>query len=59
VCEDGTIPALSARKRTNELHDLLPKINRQSENGAELDHNCIHLPEAIVQVDVEERFANA
>jgi hypothetical protein len=38
---------------------LLPKINWQSENGAQLYHDRVHLPEAIVQIDVEERFANA
>jgi hypothetical protein len=59
VREDGAIPALSTRKSTNELHDLLPKINWQSENGAQLDHDRVHLPEAIMQIDVEKRFANA
>ena len=57
--DDGAIPAFSLRKGTNKLHDAVPKIHWQSENGTELDHNRVHFPEAIVEVDVQERFANA
>lgn len=59
MCEDGAIPAFSLRKGTNKPHDAVPKIHWQSENGSELDHNRVHFPEAIVQVDVQQRFTNA
>ena len=52
-------PRFPLRKGTDKLYDAVPKIHWQSENGSELDHNRVHFPEAIVQVDVQERFTNA
>src|SRR5262249_2861142 len=57
--EDGSIAAFALRKRANKPYDAVPKINGQSENSAELDHDRVHLPETIVQVDVQERFTDA
>ena len=57
--EDGAIAAFALGKRANKLHDATPKINRQSENSSELDHDRVHFPEPVMQIDVEERFADA
>jgi hypothetical protein len=57
--EDGAIAAFALRKRANKLQNATPKVNRQSENGSELDHDGVHFPEPIMQIDMQQRFANA
>ena len=57
--EDGAIAAFALGKRANKLHDATPKINRQSENSSELDHNRVHFPEPIMKIDSQQRFADA
>jgi hypothetical protein len=37
----------------------MPKINRQREDRTELNHDRVHLPEAIVKIDVQQRLADA
>jgi hypothetical protein len=56
--QDSAIAAFAVWKRANESHNAPPKINRQSEDGPELDHNCVHFPEPIVQIDMQQRFAD-
>src|SRR5438046_1327962 len=56
--ENGAMTALALRNRANKLKDAMPKINGQREHGPELNHNCVHFPEAIVQIDVQECFAD-
>ena len=57
--QDGAIAAFAIRKRANKPHNATPKINRQSENGSELDHDRVHFPEPIMQIDMQQRFADA
>src|SRR5437764_10058430 len=46
-------------KCAKKFQDSFPKINRQRQDRAELDHNRVHLPEAVVQIQLEERFDDA
>src|SRR5262245_34309571 len=57
--KNGAISEFTLGKRTNKLYNPTPKINRQRQNGSELDHDCIHLPEAVLQIDVQQSFADA
>ena len=43
----------------NKSHNATPQINGQSENGSELDDDCVHFPEAILQIDMQQRLADA
>ena len=57
--ERGAVLAFTARKRRQEAGNPRTKINRQAENGAQLDHDGVHLPERIVEVDVQQRLGDA
>src|SRR5689334_10614691 len=57
--ERGAVLALTARKRGEEPANARAKINRQAEDGAQLDHDGVHLPERIVQREAEELFRDA
>ena len=57
--KDGAIAAFALRKRANKPHNATPKVDRQSENGSELDHDRVHFPEPIMQIDMQEGFADA
>ena len=59
MCENRAIAAFTFWKSANKLQDTLPKINRQRQNSAELDDDRVHLPETILEIDVQERFADA
>ena len=53
------ITALTSRICREEFQDPVPKINRQGQDRAELDHDRVHLPKAVVQIEIEERFDDA
>ena len=53
------IAAFAFRKCADELHDPLPKIDRQRQNGAELNHDGVHFPKTILKIDAEQRFDDA
>src|SRR6478672_7286118 len=57
--QDGAIAAFAFWKRANKSHNATPKIHRQSENSSELDHDRVHFPEPIMQIDMQQRFADA
>jgi hypothetical protein len=58
MCQNSAIAALAPWERANKLQDAVPKINRQRQNGAELDNDRVHLPKAVVKIDMQQRFAN-
>ena len=53
------IAAFASRKCADELNDPLPKINWQRQDRAQLDHDRVHLPKAIVKIEIEQRLNNA
>ena len=53
------VTAFAPRKCAEELNDPLPKINRQRQNRAQLDHDRVHLPKTIVEIEIEQRLSNA
>ena len=57
--ERGAVLALAARKRGDKPGNARAEIYRQAEDCAQLDHDGIHLPERIVEMDVQQRFCNA
>ena len=57
--EDGAIATFAARKRGQKLEDSVPKINRQRQDRAELNHDRVHLPEAVVEIEAEHGFHDA
>jgi hypothetical protein len=59
VREDGAIAAFALRKCADKFDNATPKINRLSENGSELDDDCVHFPKPIMQIDMQQRFADA
>src|SRR5262249_10139911 len=52
------VSTFATRKCAEEFRDPVAEINWQTENGAELDHDGVHLPEAVGKIDAEEGFAN-
>ena len=50
------IAAFAFWKRAEKFQDPIPKINRQCQDRAQLNHDRVHLPEAVVQIEIEERF---
>src|SRR4030095_3751268 len=57
--EDCAIAAFALWKSAEKFYNATPKINRQSENGSELDHDCVHFPKAILQIDMQQRLADS
>ena len=54
--EDGAVSALAAREGGEEFCDSAPEVNRQAQDRAELDDDGIHLPIAVGEADVQQRF---
>src|SRR5215470_379388 len=57
--QNSPIAAFTARKRTEKFQDASPKKSRQCNNSAELNDDAVHLPEAILQINVQQRFRDA
>src|SRR5579864_6012899 len=53
------VTALTAREGRKEFGDTAPEINRQAQDRAQLNHDGIHLPVAIGEADVQQRFREA
>ena len=56
MSKHSPVAALTGGESAEKFEDAIPKINRQRQDRAELDHDRVHLPEAVVQVELEERF---
>ena len=57
--EDGAIAAFAFRKCADKLHDPLPKIDRQRQDGAKLNNDGVHFPKAVLKIDAQQRFDDA
>jgi hypothetical protein len=57
--ERGAVAAFSARKGGKKAGNARAEINGQAKDCAQLDHDGVHLPERIVEMDVQQRFCNA
>src|SRR5438034_8486806 len=55
----SAIAAFACGKGTQKLQNPIAKIDRQREDRAQLNDDRVHLPEAIVQIDAQYRFADA
>src|SRR5689334_17050710 len=51
--EDRAIAAFTRRKSADELRDAVTKIDWQRENRAELNHDRVHFPKAVLKIDVQ------
>ena len=56
MSEGGSVSALTAGESGDEFCDAAPEVNRKAQNCAELDDDGIHLPIAVGQADVQQRF---
>jgi len=56
---DGVLAVFTAGKGADKFDDAAGKEQGESEDGAELDDDGVHLPVGIVEADLEERFADA
>ncbi len=56
VGEDGTVTIFSLGKGAEKLQNPPGEQQHQGENGAQLDHDGVHLPVRAGQVDVEQRL---
>src|SRR5437660_3779976 len=54
----SAIAILALRKCAQKFRDSGAKINWQTQDRAQLDHDGVHLPVAIRQAHVKQRFGN-
>ena len=54
--EKVAVPAFSRWKGGEKFQDSIPEINRQRENRSQLNHNRVHFPEAVVQIEMQQCF---
>jgi hypothetical protein len=47
------------RKRTQEFRDSRSKVNWKAQDRAQLNHDRVHLPIAIGQINVQQRFSDS
>src|SRR5450631_324936 len=53
------VAVLPLREGCEEFSNAFAEINRQAEDGAQLDEDRKHLPISVAEVDVQQRFADA
>jgi len=53
------VAALALGKCREKFGDAFTKVNRQTQDGAELNHDGKHLPVAVPEVNAEQSFGNA
>ncbi len=54
--EDVRSPRCPLGKGGKKFRDGSSKINRQRQNRAELNHDRVHFPKTVAQIEMEERF---
>src|SRR2546423_4160946 len=57
--QEISITAFASWKGAEKFDDPVPEINRQRENGAELDDDRVHLPETVMEIEMTKRFDDA
>ena len=59
VGEDGSIAAFAARESVQKLQNAPPEESGQRQNRPQLDDDAVHFPEAILEIDLEQRLGDA
>src|SRR4029450_9523784 len=59
MSENGAIAAFASRKGAKKRQDPFAKIDRQCQDRAQLNDDRIHLPEAVLKIDMQQCFADA
>src|SRR5579884_130302 len=59
MCKEIAVAVCASGKGGDKLQNAIPKIHWQCQDRAQLDHNGVHLPEPVVQIDPQQRFADA
>ena len=59
MSEDGPVAVFAARKSAEKFQDPAPEKRGQGQDRAELDDDAVHFPEAILQIDLEQRLGDA
>src|SRR5215813_2572905 len=57
--QGGAIAVFASWKCAEKLCEACAEINRQAQNRAELDDDGVHLPVAVAEVDVKQKFGDA
>ena len=52
-------PRSPAGKCPKKFHDSIPEINRQRQDGAELNDDRVHFPKTVVKIEMQQRFHDA
>src|SRR5437868_9102531 len=58
MSKHSPVAALTGGESAEKFEDAIPKINRQRQDRAELNHDGVHLPERIAQRQLKQRFHN-
>src|SRR5690349_10275374 len=59
VCDRCAIAMYAAGKAPEKRADPRAEVHRKAKNGAQLDHDSVHLPIAIGKMDVHQRLGDA
>ncbi len=59
VRQNCPVASLALRKCGQKCRDALAKIHWQAQNCPQLNHDRVHLPIAVRQIDVKQRFTDA
>ena len=58
MSQDRSVTVLTARKGRDQFQNSPPKKYRQRDDRAELDDDGVHFPEAISEIDIQQRFGD-
>ena len=54
--KEVAVSAFSAWKGGKKFQDPIPKINRQRQDRSQLNHNRVHLPIGVMQIEMQQCF---
>src|SRR5579872_1792539 len=54
----GPIAPFPLRKSRQEFRNAMSEVDGKAQNGAELDDDGVHLPVAVAEIDVKQRFCD-
>src|SRR5712691_10952860 len=55
----SSVPIFAMRKGAQKFCNSRAKINRKAQDRSQLDHDRVHLPISISEIDVKQRFGNS
>jgi hypothetical protein len=59
MVQDGALASFAPGKCGDKLRNARVEIHRQAKNGAQLNHDRIHLPVSAGKADMEQRFSDS